>query len=415
MADYIIIGNGTAALGCIAGIRRADPATPITVISGESYPAYCRPLISYALEGRAKPESMNARPADFYETNGCTVLYGKKAVRIDPDAHTVLLDDGRTLPYGKLCVAAGSSPFVPPMTGLDTVEKKFSFMTMDDMLALDAAAKKDSRVLIVGAGLIGLKCAEGLAERVAHITVCDLAPRVLSSILDGEGASLMQAKLEEAGLSFFLGDTVDRFDGNRAVMKSGAAVDFDLLVLAVGVRANTALIREIGGDVNRGIVTDTRMRTSIPDIYAAGDCAEGYDASIGANRVLAILPNAEMQGECAGENMAGGDHVFDSAVPMNAIGFFGLHALCAGRPLSPDEGGETIAERGPGWLKKLYVKDGLLVGFALVGCEERAGIYTSLIRERIPLDTVDFELLKRTATPAAFSPAVRRQKFGGAV
>ncbi|MBR5681588.1 MAG: NAD(P)/FAD-dependent oxidoreductase [Clostridia bacterium] len=415
MADYIIIGNGTAALGCIAGIRRVDPATPITVISAEAHPAYCRPLISYALEGRAKPEAMNARPADFYEKNGVTVLYGKRAVRIDPEAHTVQLDDGQVLPYGKLCVAAGSTPFVPPMTGLDTVEEKFSFMTMDDMLALDAAAKADSRVLIVGAGLIGLKCAEGLARRVAHITVCDLAPRVLSSILDEEGAALMQAKLEEAGLTFYLGDTVDRFDGNRAVVKSGAEVDFDLLVLAVGVRANTALIREAGGEVNRGIVTDTRMRTSLPDIYAAGDCAEGYDASIGVNRVLAILPNAEMQGECAGENMAGGDCVFDRAIPMNAIGFFGLHALCAGRSLTPDEGGETIVERGPGWLKKLYVKDGLLVGFALIGCEERAGIYTSLIREKIPLDTVDFDLLKQAATPAAFSPAVRRQKYGGAV
>ena len=123
MADYIIIGNGTAALGCIAGIRRADPATPITVISAESHPAYCRPLISYALEGRAKPQAMNARPADFYEKNGVSVLYGKRAVRIDPEAHTAELDDGRTLPYGKLCVAAGSAPFVPPMTGLDTVGK----------------------------------------------------------------------------------------------------------------------------------------------------------------------------------------------------------------------------------------------------------------------------------------------------
>ncbi len=412
MKNYVIIGNGTAAVSCIEGIRSVDGKSPITVISGEKYPAYCRPLISYALEGKAVPEKMNQRPADFYEKNGCRVLFGTKAVGIDPENKTVTLEDGSCLPYTKLCVAAGSSPFVPPMAGLDTVEKKFSFLTMDDMLALDAAVEEDSRVLIVGAGLIGLKCAEGLAERVRSITVCDLAPRVLSSILDEEGAALMQEKLEAHGISFLLGDTADRFEQNRAVMKSGKTVDFDILVLAVGVRANTALIRDIGGEVNRGIVVDTHMRTSIPDIYAAGDCAEGFDSSLGTNRVLAILPNARFQGECAGINMAGGERTLKNAVPLNAIGFFGLHSLTAG---SAPEGCEVFEERGPGKIRKLYTKDGFLTGFTLIGCEERAGIYTSLIRERIPLDSLDFELLKHLATTAAFPHEERRRKFGGAV
>jgi len=411
MEHYVIIGNGTAAVSCIEGIRSIDGESPIAVISGERYPAYCRPLISYALEGKASPGNMGQRPADFYKKNGCKVLYGKKAVGIDPEKKTVTLDDGTGLPYTKLCVAAGSSPFVPPMSGLETVEKKFSFMTLDDMLALDAAVGEDSRVLIVGAGLIGLKCAEGLAERVGSLTVCDLAPRVLSSILDEEGAALMQEKLEEHGISFLLGDTADRFEKSRAVMKSGKTVDFDILVLAVGVRANTALVKDIGGAVNRGIVVDSRMRTSIPDVYAAGDCAEGFDSSTGTSRVLAILPNARLQGECAGVNMAGGERTFENAVPLNAVGFFGLHSLTAG---SAPEGCEIWEERGPGRIRRLCTKDGFLTGFALIGCEERAGIYTSLIRERIPLDTLDFELLKHSATTAAFSYGERRKKFGGA-
>ena len=412
MENYVIIGNGTAAVSCIEGIRSVDAESPITVISGEGYPAYCRPLISYVLEGKAKPENMNQRPADFYEKNGCRVLYGTRAVGIDPDKRTVTTDDGSCLPYAKLCVAAGSSPFIPPMTGLDTVERKFSFLTLDDMRALDAAVTEDSRVLIVGAGLIGLKCAEGLAARVRSLTVCDLAPRVLSSILDGECAALMQAKLEEHGISFLLGDTADRFEKNRAFMKSGRTVDFDVLVLAVGVRANTFLIRDIGGRVNRGIVVNTHMETSIPDIFAAGDCAEGYDSSLGANRVLAVLPNARFQGECAGINMAGGERTLDHAIPLNAVGFFGLHSLTAG---SAPEGCVVFEERGPGTIRKLYVRDGFLAGFALIGCGERAGIYTSLIRERIPLDSVDFALLKQAATTAAFSREERRRKFGGAV
>ena len=196
MENYVIIGNGTAAVSCIEGIRSLDTESPVTVISAEKYPAYCRPLISCALEGKADPGNMNQRPADFYEKNGCRVLFGTKAVGIDPDKKTVTLNEGACLPYTKLCVAAGSSPFVPPMAGLDTVARKFSFMTMDDILALDAAVTENSRVLIVGAGLIGLKCAEGLAERAGSLTVCDLAPRILSSILDEEGAALMRARLE---------------------------------------------------------------------------------------------------------------------------------------------------------------------------------------------------------------------------
>lgn len=116
-------------------------------------------------------------------------------------------------------------------------------------------------MLIVGAGLIGLKCAEGLAGRVASITVCDLADRVLSSVLDAECAAVMQKWLEENGISFMLGDTAERFEENEAVMKSGKTVPFDILVLAVGVRANTALVKDIGGEVNRGIVVNDRMET----------------------------------------------------------------------------------------------------------------------------------------------------------
>lgn len=118
---------------------------------------------------------MRYRDAGFYEQNGCRVLYGRSAVRLDAAAKTVELDDGTILPYDSICVAAGSSPFLPPLEGLETVEKAFTFMTLDDALALEAAVKDDSRVLIVGAGLIGLKCAEGLYNRAATITVCDLA------------------------------------------------------------------------------------------------------------------------------------------------------------------------------------------------------------------------------------------------
>ena len=162
MKNYVIIGNGVAATGCIEGIRSVDKDSKITVISAENYPVYCRPLISYYLEEKTTLQKMNYRPCDFYDENGCEVIYGKSAVSVDKDKKNVVLDDGCEIAYDSLCVASGSSPFIPPFAGLDTVENKFSFMTIDDTLALEKAIDKNSKVLIVGAGLIGLKCAEGI-------------------------------------------------------------------------------------------------------------------------------------------------------------------------------------------------------------------------------------------------------------
>ena len=410
MKKYVIIGNGVAATGCIEGIRSVDPEGSITVVSEENHAVYCRPLISYFLEKKTDPERMQYRDPEFYDRMGCEVLYGKKAVQIDTEKKAVLLEDGMALPYDALCVATGSSPFTPPFEGLDTVEDKYNFMTLDDALALDAAVTEASRVLIIGGGLIGLKCAEGLCGRVASITVCDLADRILSSILDAECAALMQKQLEEAGLRFLLGDSVSRFEKNIALMESGEKIPFDLLVLAVGVRPNISLLKEVGGAINRGILIDDRMETSLPGIFAAGDCTEGEDLSSGQKKVLAIWPNAYLQGHTAGVNMAGGSEVFDKGIPMNSIGFFGLHAMTAGT-----YEGELYEEKTETSLKRLFTKDDRLKGFILIGLSERAGIYTSLIREQTPLSSIDLDRLKKAATTTAFSPDVRRKKFGGMV
>lgn len=415
MNSYVIIGNGTACVGCIEGIRSADQAGKITVISEEKHAVYCRPLISYYLEGKTDLQRMKYRGDSFYSDMGCEVLYGKKAVKIDSSAKKVILDDQAEVPFTKVCICTGSSPFVPPFKGLETVKEKFSFMTLDDALALEKAVNSDSKVLIVGAGLIGLKCAEGLKDRVKEITVCDLADRVLSSILDREPAEMMKKHLENNGIHFMLSDSAEYFDGNTAVMKSGEKINFDVLVLAVGVRANTSLAKDIGCEVDRGIVIDEKCETTVPGVFAAGDCSQGEDISFGAKRVLAILPNAYMQGFCAGKNMAGEQAVFDKGIPMNSIGFFGLHTMTAGTYYTKEQGGEMFEEKTEDSIKRLFVKDGRLTGFMLVKNTDRAGIYTSLIREKTPLESINFDLLKKITSFAAFSDENRRKKFGGMV
>lgn len=412
---YVIIGGGVASIGCIEGIRKIDSVGEITLVTAEPYLTYCRPLISYLLEGKTSVEKMKYRPDEFYEKNGVRVLTGTKAERIDAEHKTVALSDGTQLEYDKLLCATGSVPFVPPFEGLETVTKKFSFMTLNDALELERNITPDSRVFIVGAGLIGLKCAEGLhgniyRGRVGSITVCDLAPQVLASILDAGCGELVAERLRQNDIKLMLGDTVTRFDGNVATMKSGATVEFDVLVLAVGVRAATSLIRDAGGIVERGIRIGDDMKTSLPDIYAAGDCTESFDITTGTNRVLAILPNAFLQGECAGINMAGGSSSFTNAIPMNSIGFFGLHLATAGT-----YAGEVYEERTESGLKQLYVKDNRLIGFIIIGDVTRAGIYTSLIRNQTPLDEIDFELIKKFPSLIAFSAKKRLKMLGGVV
>ena len=410
---YVIIGNGPAAVSCIDGIRSIDKDGGITVISKEAHPAYFRPLISYYLEGKSKAENIYCRRADFYEINDCELINGE-ATAVDKDKQTVSLNSGAQIAYDKLCICTGSSPFVPPMKGLDSVEKKFTFLTIDDSYAIEKAIYNESRVLIIGAGLIGLKCAEGLRDRVQSVTVCDLAPRVLSSILDDECAAIVQRHLENCGISFSLGNTADSFEGNTAHMKDGSDIEFDVLVLALGVRPNIGFFKDAGGDCGRAIIVDNTMQTSIGNIYAAGDCVEQYDISFGGRRIMALLPNANIGGYTAGVNMAGGETLFNNAVPMNSIGFWGLHMMTAGT-YANDENAHMIEEKAESSVKRFFIKDNRLVGFIIIGDVKSAGIYTNLVRNQTDLSGLDFEALKNDPNLLPFGEIYRRKKLRGVV
>ncbi|WP_058485610.1 NAD(P)/FAD-dependent oxidoreductase [Defluviitalea phaphyphila] len=405
---YVIIGNSAAAVGAVEGIRKIDKDGEIIIISKEPYHVYSRPLISYLLYGKTTEENMKYRSEDFYDVMKCKVFFNKEVIKINNEEKQVQLNDNTIIDYDKLLVATGSRPFIPHMEGLETVKNKFTFMSLDDAKNLEKAISPHSKVLIIGAGLIGLKCAEGISKKVESITVVDLADRILSSILDKEGAKIVQSHIEKKNIQFFLDNKVEKFIDNKAILAKGEEIDFDILVLAVGVRPNIELIKEIKGEVNRGIVIDEFCETSIEDIYAAGDCCESFDITTNQNRVLALLPNAYMQGECAGINMAGGEKKFGKAIPMNSIGFFGLHMVTAGSYV-----GEVYTKNENNNYKKLFVKDGLLKGYIMIGDINKAGIYTSLIREKTPISEIDFELICNKPSLMAFSKIERKKKLGG--
>lgn len=407
---YVIIGNSAAAIGTIQGIRLVDKTGQIVVISDEKYHTYSRPLISYWLKESVTEENMRYRDEDFYEKNDVDTLFETRVTKINADKKTVTIENGNEISYDKLMVATGSKPFIPPMEGLDKVEKKFTFMKFDDAKAVKEAVTEGAKVLIVGAGLIGLKAAEALEHYGADMTVIDLADRILPSILDNEASAIMQKHIESKGVKFILGTSVKEFSENSATLTNGDTVPFDMVILAVGVRPNTELVAKAGGKVNRGIVTDqTQAVQGLRDVYAAGDCTESLDITTGQQKILALLPNAFLQGEAAGQNMAGKETYYLNAIPMNAIGFFGLHIITAG-----SYEGEAYTETdGTENYKKLVTASNELKGFILMGDVKRAGIYTYMIKWHMPIDECDFEMLKSKPQLAALSREYRNEKLAG--
>lgn len=407
--NYVIIGNSVAAVGCVEGIREVDKQGTITIIGDEKTQCYSRPLISYYLMGKTNEQNLIYRNDDWFGERGVHQMLGTTVQAINTKAKRVVTDNAGEVAYDKLLVATGSRPFVPPMQDLTLVKDRFTFMNLSDAKALQAAVSPKSEVLIIGAGLIGLKCAEGLYGKVKHLTIIDLAPRVLPTILDEEGSKRVQTYLESKGMAFRLGVSTKTFSAHEATLTDESKVPFDTLVLAVGVRPNTTLIKDAGGNVNKGIVIDDHCRTTLPDIWAAGDCAEGMDDASGLRHVIAIFPNARLQGETAGRNMAGEDCTVSPSIPMNATGLFDLHMITAG-----SYGGDDIVEKTEDGYKRLFTKDNRLIGFILIGDTiARAGIYTSLVRAKTDLSSIDFPLITEHPQLMAFAKKERVRKLGG--
>jgi NAD(P)H-nitrite reductase large subunit len=405
---HVIIGNSAGAIGCVEGIRRVNQTDEIVLVATEPHHTYGRPLISYLLEGRTDVRRMCYRPVDFYEKNNVQTLLGKTAAAIDPAKKTVALQSGEVIVYDRLLVATGASPVIFPAEGLEQVQTLRTFTALDDAAYLLEHVNSTMRVFIVGAGLIGLKAAEGLRAVTEHITVCDLAPRILSSILSDMPAGLMQKHLEANGIQFHLGASVAKFMAGSATLTNGETVAFDQLVYAAGVRPNVALVKDAGGRVNRGVVVDANGCTSLPDIYAAGDCTESLDACTGTVKIMALLPNAYLQGEAAGMHMAGGEPLATPLIPENAIGFFGKHILSAGVYPETIVPMETVDD---GSYKAFWYdeKEQRLLGYILIDGERRAGILTALVRERTPIALEDFVRLSQNPQLVVFDAATRQK------
>ncbi len=382
--SYVIIGNSTAAVGAIEGIRKYDSATPITVVSDEPYHTYSRPLISYYLGGKVTEETMVYRPLDFYQRNNVRTVLGVRAASVDYKEKSILLENGERLEYTKLLLATGGKPFIPPMNGLGK-KNIFNFIKLDDVKAIEKVAVRGSRAVVIGASFSGLKAVEALVKRQVNVTVIDIMSRIMPRVLDDTAAAIAAKTLQDHHVKVLLNNTVETILGEDTatgvLLKDGTRIDCDFVILAIGVRCNTDLVKDSGIKINRGIVVDEKMQTSIPDVYSAGDVAEGYNFIEEKMMEIAIIPNAYYQGETAGANMAGVDKTFSEGFIMNSMPLLDLPIISAG--ISEDRDGiEVISKYEPerDAYKKFYISGNRLVGYLLVNDVDRAGIYTDMLR-----------------------------------
>lgn len=391
-APYLILGNSVAAMACIEGIREHDSETPITLIAREPHHTYSRPLITYLLGGLVDEERMVYRPLDYYERAKVQAILGTEVVRVHPRAGCVETAIGDRVQYDKLLIAIGGRPIVPTDVGGADLEGVFTFTTLEDARRIQQyiTANEVRSALVVGGGLIGLKSVEALMELGLEITVVELANRMLSATFDQTASALLQRKLREGGVEVLCNTTVSRIKGEEgrvsgAILRDGSELECGLVIFAIGVLPDTRIVEGTEIAVDRGILVDNHMQTSVEGIYAAGDVAQAEELLSGEQRCIAIFPNAYRQGQVAGANMAGAEALWDGGLVMNSVAVRGIPTISVGLTTAPDDSYEVheLLDEANCRYKKLVLRGDRIVGAIFVGQIDRAGIITGLIRGKV--------------------------------
>ena len=339
----VVIGGVAAGMSAAARARRLDPELEIVAYERTGYISYGSCGLPYLIAG-VVPEATDlvARTPEQFAKQGIETHTHHEVTAIDVSGRTVRvkdLDEGRefSVGYDRLVVATGGAAIEPPIPGTD-LEGVFVLRTVEDGVAVKEflAERRPRRAVIIGGGYIGVEVAEAFVERGLATTLLNRPPQVLDNF-DADMAQRMQDELERNGVVVSVGDTAEAIEGDsagrvRAVVSSCGEYQADLVMIGAGVRAQSALASEAGIElgVRGAIAVDERMRTNVPEVYAAGDCAETYHLLLEGPSYIPLGSTANKQGRVAGTNAAGGDEVFSGVVGTAITKAFGLGIAVTG-------------------------------------------------------------------------------------
>lgn len=399
--DYLIIGASHAALSALHTLRMHDTEGAVTMVTRDASLPYSPTVLPYVVSGRSAAERVFLRDEGYFREHKVDYLRGAQVEAVAAERNAVRLAGGEEIAYGKLLVASGARPVVPAIPGLDTV--RFHVLrTLDDAIALRDALPATHQALVLGAGLIGMHAAENLAKAGASVTIVEREPHVLPGYFDAEAAAIIATAFAEQGVRLCTGAEAVRIEpaarGCRVVLDRGDAVDCDLLVVGVGVAPVTDFLAGSGVDVDRGVLVDDAMRSSVANIWAAGDVAQARGFYDGARTLNGILPDAVEQGRIAGMAMAGDPGVksYPGGVPLNTYTFFGKHAVSVGVHGDGVAGAEIVktVDAASGRYLKIVLDDNRLLGIFGIGIAFDPGVMWELILRRIDLTPVRERFLR---------------------
>ena len=406
---HVIIGNGPAGLVAAETLRRLQPDAEIALIGDEAEPPYSRMAIPYFLIGKIADSGTHLRKAhDHYATERIHLIEGK-VVKVDAKEKQVEFASGERLPYDRLLIASGSHPIRPKVTGMD-LANVHTCWTIEDARAIAAKTAPGARVLQIGAGFIGCIIMEALAARGVKLTVVEMGDRMVPRMMTAKAGNMIRQWVEKKGIAVHVNAGVTAItekDGALlAKLSTGAEIAADLVICAAGVAPNTEFLAGSGIAIERGIRVDAGMRSSVADIYAAGDVTEAAGFHTGKPELNAVQPNAVDQARVAAHNMAGGAAVSGGSLAINVLDTLGLISTSFGQwqGVGKEQGGaavELVDEANYRYLS-LQFKDDVLIGATSIGWTDHVGALRGLVQTQAPLGEWKARLL---ADPTQFMAA----------
>ncbi len=363
----VVIGNGMAPGRALEKLfEQAPDAYDVTIFNAEPRVNYDRIMLSPVLSGEKSFEQIVIHGDGWYVKHGVTLHKGVTVTGIDRAAKTVTTARGMTTSYDKLIVATGSLPIIIPVPG-HKLAGVLSYRDLDDVQAMLLAAKARGQAIVIGGGLLGLEAAVGLKEQGMDVTVLHLAPTLMERQLDTPAGHLLQKAIEARGIKVITKANTKAILGEKKVeavlLEDGTRLSADLVVMAVGIKPNAGLAKEAGITVNRGIVVDASMRTSDPDVYAVGECAESHGQVFGL-----VAPLYEMAGVIAAQLAGDASAAFAPSAVATKLKVTGINLFSAGDFAEGKDREEIVLrDASRGVYKRLVLKDDKLIGAVMYG------------------------------------------------